>query len=201
MMLAPMRKSGLGYSLLVLFPLLALPSGVLAGGLPAPSLADSFDPIILRTARGFGVDPALVKAVIAAESAFQPEAVSRVGALGLMQLMPATAAKLGVEDPLDPDQNIEGGTRYLRAMLDRYRDVRRALAAYNAGPEAVDSFGGVPPYHETRVYVSRVLDFYRGYRGEPRPARRKGSTRRVRPGTAGIEMIRGTKRTYGQPIE
>jgi hypothetical protein len=202
------RRFGLGYPLLVLFVLLALPSGVLAGDRSAPSLVDAFDPIIQSTARDFGVDPALVKAVIAAESSFEPEAVSRIGALGLMQLMPETAAQLGVEDPLDPDQNIEGGTRYLREMLDRYGDMRRALAAYNAGPDAVDSFDGVPPYRETRVYVSRVLSFYRGYRAESHSPKRTRAARRVtaapqriRPGTAGIEIIRGTTRSYGQPYE
>jgi soluble lytic murein transglycosylase len=125
----------------------------------------SFDALIARSARAFGVDPALVKAVVAAESNFEIGAVSRVGAQGLMQLMPATAAEMGVRAPFEALDNINGGVRYLRVMLDRYGDVRRALAAYNAGPEAVDRYGGIPPYPETKAYVKRVLNYYRGYQG------------------------------------
>jgi len=125
-----------------------------------------YDGLIQRLARRHGVQPALVKAVIAAESNFQPMAVSRVGAQGMMQLMPRTAAELGVERPFGVIENIDGGVRYLRLMLDRYGDVVRALAAYNAGPGAVDRYKGVPPYKETQAYVKRVLEYYRGYRGE-----------------------------------
>jgi len=125
-----------------------------------------FDRLIAREARRHGVNPALVKAVVKAESNFHPEAVSSQGAQGLMQLMPDTAEGLGVTDAFRPDENVWGGTRYLRAMLDRYRNVRYALAAYNAGPSAVDRFGGVPPYPETREYVDRVLDYYRRYHGD-----------------------------------
>ena len=125
----------------------------------------AFDMLIARTARSYGVDPALVKAVIAAESNFQIEAVSSAGAQGLMQLMPATASELGVETPFLPGENLKGGVRYLKSMLDRYGDVERALAAYNAGPAAVDRHGGIPPYQETQAYVKRVLHYYRGYQG------------------------------------
>jgi soluble lytic murein transglycosylase len=125
-----------------------------------------YDGLILLNARAQNLPPALVKAVIAAESRFDSEAVSRAGAQGLMQLMPATARSLGVADPFRPDDNVDGGTRYLRAMMDRYGDMSRALAAYNAGPKAVDRYRGVPPYRETRDYVRRVLSYYREYDGD-----------------------------------
>jgi soluble lytic murein transglycosylase-like protein len=125
-----------------------------------------YDGLILLTALEHDVSPALVKAVIAAESLFDPDAVSRKGAQGLMQLMPTTASKLGVTDPFSADQNVRGGVRYLREMLDRYGDMQRALAAYNAGPTAVDRYRGIPPYPETRAYVQRVMTYYRHYNGD-----------------------------------
>lgn len=125
-----------------------------------------YDWLILRQAQVHRLDPALVKAVIAAESNFSPLAISRAGAQGLMQLMPQTADGLGVENPLHAAENVSGGTRYLREMLDRYGDLSRALAAYNAGPKAVDRYRGIPPYPETKAYVRRVLAYYRGYRGD-----------------------------------
>jgi soluble lytic murein transglycosylase len=125
-----------------------------------------YDPIITENALRQGIPPALVKAVIAAESAFDSRAVSRKGAQGLMLLMPATAASLGVADPFEPGQNVAGGTSYLKAMIDRYGDLSRAIAAYNAGPGAVDRYGGIPPYRETQAYVDRVLTYYRRYHGD-----------------------------------
>jgi soluble lytic murein transglycosylase-like protein len=125
-----------------------------------------YDGLILLTALEHDVPPALVKAVIAAESLFDVDAVSRKGAQGLMQLMPTTASKLGVADPFSADQNVDGGVRYLREMLDRYGDMQRALAAYNAGPRAVDRYRGIPPYPETRAYVRRVMTYYRDYNGD-----------------------------------
>ena len=114
-------------------------------------------------ARRHGLDPALVMAVVSVESGFRPQAVSPKGAQGLMQLMPRTASSLGVADALDPAQNLDGGTRHLGQLLTLYGgDVTRALAAYNAGEGAVDRHGGVPPYRETRAYVKKVLERYRG---------------------------------------
>ncbi len=119
-------------------------------------------PTIERFARVAGLEPKLVMAVVAAESSYNPSAVSTKGAMGLMQLMPATAAMYSVTDPYDPEQNVRAGTRYLKRMLDRFGSVELALAAYNAGPEAVRSFGGIPPYRETERYVERILREYRG---------------------------------------
>ncbi|HOS42117.1 MAG TPA: lytic transglycosylase domain-containing protein [Armatimonadota bacterium] len=119
---------------------------------------DRYADIIARAAQQFGLRPALLRAVITAESHFNPHAVSRAGAMGLMQLMPGTAAGLGVTNPFDPEQNIFGGARYLRAQLDRFDgDERLALAAYNAGPGAVKRYHGIPPFSETQHYVTRVL--------------------------------------------
>ena len=112
------------------------------------------------------MDPVLVHAVIGAESAFNPWAVSRKGAQGLMQLMPRTASALGVRDSFNPRDNIEGGVRHLGYLLDRYSgNVSLALAAYNAGEGAVDYYGGIPPYPETQQYVQRILQ--RGGGGAP----------------------------------
>lgn len=126
----------------------------------------SYDGLIRDTARSERIPPALLKAVIAAESRFDPRAVSPKGAQGLMQLMPATARDLGVQDPLAVEDNLQGGARYLRHLMDRYGDLSRALAAYNAGPSAVDRYEGIPPYRETRQYVERVLTYYRRYHGD-----------------------------------
>jgi len=127
----------------------------------------AFDSLIEDSSRRYQLDPALVKAVVQAESNFNPSAVSAAGAQGLMQLMPGTAASLGVTDSLDPVQNVNGGARLLRDLLNRYdQNVSLALAAYNAGPGAVDKYGGVPPYAETQRYVPRILNLYKTYRGE-----------------------------------
>jgi soluble lytic murein transglycosylase-like protein len=115
-----------------------------------------FGDLIAAAAERHGVSPSLVHAVIAVESNFKHRARSRKGAMGLMQLMPGTARQYAVANPYDPRSNIDAGTRHLRMLLDRF-DVSRALAAYNAGEEAVRRFGGIPPYPETRSYVRRIL--------------------------------------------
>lgn len=126
-----------------------------------------YDPHVQEAARRYELPPALIKAVMAAESAFNPRAVSRRGALGLMQLMPETARTLRVSDVFDPAQNIDGGARYLRQLWTQYDgDLYRTLSAYNAGPEAVRrSRGAIPAIAETREYVKRVMALYQAYIG------------------------------------
>lgn len=124
-----------------------------------------YDPIITQSARKHGMDPALIKAVIKAESNFNHQAVSPKGARGLMQLMPATASSLQVDDSFHPQKNIDGGVRYLRYLIQLFNgDLRLALAAYNAGEKAVQRYGGIPPYRETQQYVQRVLSYLDTYR-------------------------------------
>jgi soluble lytic murein transglycosylase len=123
--------------------------------------------IIRQASKRFGLDPSLIKAVIKAESDFDSEAVSRVGAQGLMQLMPQTADAMNVGDPFDPEENIFGGARYLSQLLKRFKNNKMlALAAYNAGPEAVETHKGVPPYSETRTFIKRVINYYNSFRAK-----------------------------------
>lgn len=117
--------------------------------------------MISKISEKHGVDEKLVKAVIKQESGFNPSATSKAGAMGLMQLMPATAKHLGVKDAYNPVQNVEGGVKYLKSMLNKYNgNIILALAAYNAGPGAVDKYSGVPPYQETQNYVKNILANY-----------------------------------------
>lgn len=130
-----------------------------APGASGPAVCpEDLQPIVEGAATETGVPPDLLNAVIGAESGFHSGAVSPTGAQGLMQLMPGTAEALGVADPFDPAQNVLGGARYLREQLDRFGSIDKALAAYNAGPGAVERYGGVPPYPETQHYVQRIMD-------------------------------------------
>jgi len=148
---------------------IGLPASELRGLVPDEVLEEveaARDPQEVRTlaaetARRHGLDPDLVLAVVAVESAFRPDAVSHKGAQGLMQLMPRTAVSLGVRDPLDPRENLDGGVRHLGALLSQYGgDLRRTLAAYNAGAGTVARHRGPPPYRETRDYIRKVLEAY-----------------------------------------
>jgi soluble lytic murein transglycosylase-like protein len=131
------------------------------------------------------LDPDFISSVIHAESGFNPRAVSPKGAQGLMQLMPGTASKLGISNAFDPRANVEGGTRYLSELLERYNfDVIKALAAYNAGPHRVQQYGGVPPYYETRTYVARIVrDYNRKKIAERKAAAATAKAARTKPAT------------------
>ncbi|ABO51021.1 Lytic transglycosylase, catalytic [Desulforamulus reducens MI-1] len=125
-----------------------------------------YEAMVEKSALRHGIDPALCKAVARAESDFNPRVTSRTGAMGLMQLMPGTARDLGVKNPYDPEQNADGGVRYLKSMLERFDgDVNKALAAYNAGPGAVERYGGIPPYEETTRYIQKVIRYQQKYTG------------------------------------
>jgi soluble lytic murein transglycosylase-like protein len=138
------------------------PASPAQGGGPVDG---QFSELINGAAQKYGLDPALLKALIRQESNFNPSAKSPAGASGLTQLMPGTAAALGVSNPLDPAQAIDGGAKYLSQQLKAFDgDVRKALAAYNAGPGAVQRYGGVPPYAETQNYVRSVMGFADEYR-------------------------------------
>jgi len=160
-----MKKSFVFLGVLIAF-ILCLKSYLSAQELPKRNLSavtymESLRNMIFATASIQGVDPDLVEAIIAVESAFNPLAVSAKGAMGLMQLMPTTASRYGVTDPFDPKDNIAGGVRYLRDLLHRFDKLIHVLAAYNAGETAVEMYRGIPPYRETQQYVKKVLSRYR----------------------------------------
>jgi soluble lytic murein transglycosylase-like protein len=156
------------YELMVRAPLAG--PAVPEAGPPPPTIAQKalYNRVVDEVARTYGLDSALLHAVISVESRYKPKAVSRKGAAGLMQLMPAIARRYGVTDPMDPVQNLHGGAKHLRHLLKAYdNDVSLALAAYNSGETAVARHGRrIPPYRETTKYVPRVLGFYRKYRNE-----------------------------------
>ncbi|HKE37712.1 MAG TPA: lytic transglycosylase domain-containing protein [Candidatus Baltobacteraceae bacterium] len=134
---------------------------------PAPVAPEEIDRLVSANAATWNVDPSLIKAIIANESGFNANATSNVGAQGLMQLMPATASGLGVSNAYDPAQNVWGGTRYIRGLLDRFGgNTELAVAAYNAGPGAVEKYNGVPPYAETQNYVQNVLASFAKYKAQ-----------------------------------
>ncbi len=150
-----------------------------AGNTPAAAAPGNFQaaldkvqglaPAIAKAAQANGLDPRLVQAVVEAESGGDPSATSDKGAMGLMQLMPQTAQDMGLTNPYDPTQNLEGGSRYLRSMIDKFGNLPLAIAAYNAGPGAVTKAHGIPPYPETQHYVKHVLDLYREHLGQQGP--------------------------------
>jgi soluble lytic murein transglycosylase-like protein len=142
------------------------PAAPLAGGnATAAGGSTHYDGLVAAAAQRYGIDPALLHGLIQQESGFDPNAASGAGAVGLCQLMPGTAASLGVSDPRDPAQSIDAGAKYLRQQLDAFGgDPSLALAAYNAGPGAVRRYGGVPPYAETQAYVQKVLGYANAYR-------------------------------------
>jgi len=136
------------------------PVGFPVGGTPPPGMqirVREWEPVVAPIAARYNLDTELILRIIEAESGGDPRAVSPKGAQGLMQLMPETARALGVRDPLDPAQNIEGGVRYLSHLLQRFGDLRLALAAYNAGPGRVQQYSGIPPFPETHRYLQRIL--------------------------------------------
>lgn len=151
---------------------------------------EKLDEFVGRYAERHRLEPKLVRAVIQVESGYNAAARSVKGAMGLMQLMPGTARELGVDDPYDPEQNIRGGVSYLRQMLDRFEEnLVHALAGYNAGPDAVVQYGGVPPYAETRAYVERVMRLVRGDGSFSLPSTRRGRPTYLTRGPDGRPVI------------
>ena len=167
-------------------------------GAPSTGPLDLNDVVISASGR-YQLDPDLVNSVIKAESGFNVRAVSPKGAQGLMQLMPGTASQLGVPNAFDAQANVEGGTRYLRELLERYNfDLVKALAAYNAGPQRVERFGGVPPYYETRAYVARIVKDF----NKKKMAQKKAAVHSAAAKDAGVKNhVAAGKSSSGNVVE
>ncbi len=167
-------------------PATATPAGVSSAG-----VGSAYAPLVEQAAARYGLNPAILHGLIQQESGFDPSARSSAGALGLTQLMPSTAASLGVTEPLDPAQSIEGGARYLSQLLQQFDgNTADALAAYNAGPGAVEQYGGVPPYSETQQYVGKVLGYAAAYSqgSESGPQALAAGTAAVAPAGGGTSI-------------
>jgi hypothetical protein len=161
--------------------------------IPVPDV--DLEPLIARHSEAQNLDPNLVRAVIQTESGYNRKALSNKGAMGLMQLMPATASLLNVRNPYDANENLRGGTAYLKSLIDRFAgQVELAVAAYNAGPGAVEKHRGIPPYQETREYVRRVLSLYRS--GQPYMAMSAGKG----PAVAGLRKPYVTRNSQNQIV-
>ena len=188
-------------------PLASQPSTPIGSPRPDALTAEGLNQVLNTAGQRNQIDPDFIRSVIKAESGFHQNAVSRKGALGLMQLMPGTASELGVTNPFDPHSNVEGGTKYLRDLLQKYDfDVNKALAAYNAGPKRVDQYHGVPPYYETQAYISRIIrDFNRQKiaknpalaKKQPSPSSTSKSTQHNASAGSGVKRTKagGTGRT------
>jgi len=177
---------------------LSPPEAIAPGGFPGRPVID-LNQVINEASGRYRLDPDLVNSVIKAESDFKAHAVSPKGARGLMQLMPGTASELGVPNAFDPQANVEGGTKYLRELLEKYNfDIVKALAAYNAGPQTVERFGGVPPYYETKAYVARVVrDFNKKKAAQQKAAVAKKSS----PSTSPNAHAMAAKPSSGRTIQ
>lgn len=150
--------------------------------IPVPTLTrEGLNQVVAGAGERHQIDPDFINSVIRAESGFHQNAVSRKGAQGLMQLMPGTASQLGVANPFDPNANVEGGTKYLRELLEKYNyDPVKALAAYNAGSKRVDKYHGVPPYYETQAYIARIIRDYNRQKIAENPALAKKTRKRAK---------------------
>ena len=186
------------------------PEVIAPGGFPGRPVID-LNQVVNEASGRYRLDQDLVNSVIKAESDFNAHAVSPKGARGLMQLMPGTASQLGVPNAFDPQANVEGGTKYLRELLEKYNfDIVKALAAYNAGPQTVERFGGVPPYYETKAYVARIVrDFNKKKAAQQKAAFAKKSSpstspnahAAAKPGSGRSIQARSTPAKSGQPSE
>jgi transglycosylase-like protein with SLT domain len=174
-----------------------------AAAIPFPSASKPEITAVVQDASGrYQLDPDLVNSVIKAESGFNVRAVSPKGARGLMQLMPGTASQLGVPNAFDARANVDGGTKYLRELLERYNfDLVKALAAYNAGPQRVERFGGVPPYYETRAYVARIVRDFNNKKIAQQKAAKKNAPQFKTGNTTAKTSVAAAKPASGKTIQ